>query len=221
VYRVATYGLGDQQSASTALSYGTQGASAAVSGAFAAGLIPASAIPFIGPAIAGAALLASALIKNSGCGQTCVETSEWANKAGDAIDKNREAYFALPAPRTRSNQQLALQTFDQIWAKLVEICGNPQFGNAGKRCISDRQRGACTWKSKYPPKYPGQPDVGQCFDWFNNGRDPIANDPVIDDPVITPSSVSDSISTAFASEGSTNWLPMVAVAALVFLAVKL
>jgi hypothetical protein len=222
VYLASNYGLGDQQSAQRDVSFGTQGASAAVSGMVAAGWIPASAVPFIGPGIAVAALVASVLIKNSGCGQTCIVTSEWANKAAAALQQNSDAYFALPVPRSRSNQQLALQTFDRIWAQLVQMCSDPQWGNAGKRCISDRQAGACTWKQNRTGGHPGEPALGECWNWHNGYRDPIANDPnVVDDSLLSPASVSASISSTFSSDGSTSWLPLAAVVGLIVLAVSL
>jgi hypothetical protein len=216
------YGLGDQQSAQQALSFGTVGASAAVSAAVAAGLIGTAAVPFVGPAIAAAALVASLLIKNSGCGQTCIQTSQWANQAAAALQQNSDAYFALPVPRSRSNQQLALQTFDQIWAKLVEMCSDPQWGNAGVRCISDRQQGACTWKQNRSGGHPGEPAMGECWNWFNGYRDPIANDPnVVDDSITTQ--VSGTLDSIFGgtSAGGSNLLPLLAVGALVALAVSL
>jgi hypothetical protein len=118
--------------------------------------------------------------------------------------------MALPVPRSRSNQTLALQTFDQIWATLVKMCSDPQWGNAGKRCISDRQRGACTWK-----------DQGQCWDWFIGYRDKIANDPnVVDDSLVTAAtSVSASIDAALGGSAS-SYLPLLVIGGLVFLAVK-
>lgn len=198
-------GLGSQQSAQLGVQIGASvlgaGAAAAVPAALAAGLISSAAVPFIGPAIAGAALLASYLIKNSGCGQTCIQTSQWANQAADALQKNLDAYNALPIPRSRSNQALALQTFDTIWAKLVQMCGDPQWGDAGKACISDRQQGACKWQNN-----------GACWNWFVGYRDPIANDPnVIDD------SVAGQVSDIFggASDSGGSLLPLALIAGLV------
>lgn len=200
---IARRGLGSQQTAMQGVQYGSIGASTAAAGALAAGLIPAAAVPFIGPAIAGAALLASYLIKNSGCGQTCIQTSQWANQAADALQKNLDAYRALPVPRSRANQTLALQTFDQIWSKLVSMCSDPQWGDAGKACVSDRQQGACKWRDS----------SGQCWNWFVGYRDPIANDPnVIDDSVV--SQVSDIFGGA--QSGSTSSvLPLALIAGLV------
>jgi hypothetical protein len=216
-------GLGDQQSAQQAVSFGTVGVSAAVSAAVAAGLIGTAAIPFVGPAIAAAALVASILIKNSGCGQTCIQTSQWANQAAAALQQNSDAYFALPVLRSRSNQLLALQTFDQIWAKLVEMCSDPQWGDAGKRCISDRQAGACVWHQNRSGGHPGEPAVGECWNWRNGYRDPIANDPnVVDDSVSSvASSVSGSIDSFFGgAAGGLDLVPLLVIGGLLVLAVK-
>ena len=170
-----------------------------------------SAIPFSGPAApfvaiaAGVVELLAVLGVGSGCGQTCVLSTQYANKAGSLIDQNLAAYFSIPPPRLKSQQQTALLIFDTIWNDLVQQCSNPALGDAGKRCITDRQAGACKWTQTGQPMYPGQPTLGQCFNWFNNGRDPIANDPnVIPDPII-PDSVTSAISS-IAPAGSSIWL---------------
>ena len=141
-------------------------------------------VPIIGAALVGVTLLAAWLIKNSGCGQTCVVTSQWANKAEDMLKQNIAAYFALPAPRPRSAQTVALANFDAVWETLKEQCGQSQMGDAGKRCISDRQAGACQWKQTTDSPllaYPGEPQPGSCWNWFSGYRDPIANDPNVTD----------------------------------------
>lgn len=192
-------GLGDQQAAIKGVTTGAgiatpvitgilashAAATAAATGAPAliAGLAPSVAIPIIGAAIVGVTLLAITLIKNSGCGQTCVVTSQWANEAAELLGKNSDAYFSLPVPRTKAAQGVALANFDAIWAALVAQCGQPGTGDAGKRCVSDRERGACVWKQNRSGGHPGEPKLGECWNWFNGYRDPIANDVTIDAPV--------------------------------------
>ncbi len=215
LHRTGWGSYGDVQSAGQALSYSTAGASTAVGAGVAAGLIPAAAVPFIGPAIAGAALLAAYLIKNSGCGQTCIQTSQWANQAQDALVQNINAYFALPAPRSPENQQLALQTFDQIWAQLVKMCGDPQWGDAGKRCISDRERGACKWHATENSQWPGGVQLGECFNWFAAFRDPIANDRNVGSASVLDSAIFGG------GESSGSLLPALAIAGLIVAAVAL
>ena len=143
-----------------------------------------SAIPIVGAALAAVTQIVQLLVANSGCGQTCIETSSWANQAAAALQKNLDAYFALPSPRTQSQQAVAIANFQTIWAQLQQMCGQAGTGNAGVRCISDRQRGACTWKQAYQPAYPGQPALGACFDWFNGYLDPISQDPVVPDATL-------------------------------------
>lgn len=150
------------------------------------GMSPALAVPIIGAAIVGVTLGIIAILR-SGCGQTCVITSQWANQAEPLLAQNLQEYFALPVPRTRQQQQMALNNFEVVWAKLQELCGQPGTGDAGVRCITDRQAGSCKWKQTSDSsllQYPGEPQPGQCWNWFSGYRDPIANDPnVVDDAV--------------------------------------
>lgn len=139
-----------------------------------------TAAPFAGPAapfvaLGGAMLeLLASFGVGSGCGQSCTMSSQYANQAGDKLSQNRDMYLALPLPRPRSAQVAALANFDTVWAWLVQQCSNPQLGDAGRRCITDRQAGACKWRDS----------SGNCFNWFNSMRDPIANDKnVYDDSV--------------------------------------
>jgi hypothetical protein len=140
----------------------------------------------IGAGIGLITTLVSALIANSGCGVTCVETSSWANQAEPLLLQNVQAYFAQPAPRSLSSQQAALANFDSVWETLQQQCSQAGTGDAGQRCISDRQSGACTWKqSSTSPllaytQY-GEPATGSCWNWFSGYRDPIANDPDVTD----------------------------------------
>jgi hypothetical protein len=191
---VSTRGLGDAVSATRNVQIGgslaASGASAvlgsiAASGGSVLGLTGAAlsaAVPIIGAGLAAATMLVQYLVANSGCGQTCIVTSEWANKAADALQQVMDGYFALPAPRTEAQQALAKANFKTIWDQLVAACSQAGTGDAGKRCISDRQAGACTWRQKYAPVYPGQPQVGECWNWFNGYLGPIEADHVVPDP---------------------------------------
>ena len=188
-------GLGQAEQAVGAVSsIGSPIATAAAAPAVGAalGVSTSLAVPIIGAAIAGVTTLITALIQNSGCGVTCVETSQWANQAEPLLQQNIQAYFSQPAPRSQSSQTAALANFDNVWAKLQQLCGQSGTGNAGVRCISDRQEGACTWKQTSTSpllQYPGEPQPGACWNWFNGYRDPIANDPDVtsDDQAATPS----------------------------------
>ncbi len=193
------------------------------------GMLPAVAVPVIGAAIAVVATIAELLIKNSGCGITCVETSQWANQAEPVLAKNVQAYFSNPAPRSQSQQQAALNIFDTTWARLQQLCGQPGTGDAGVRCISDRQSGACKWKQTATSpllSIPGEPQVGECWNWFSGYRDVIANDPVVSDAQLAAgavSSVGGAISTDLSSVTSSSWfLPAALVGGgiLLYMAVK-
>lgn len=145
-----------------------------------------TAAPFAGPAapflaVAGlAADLLAVLGVGSGCGQSCVLSSKYADQANQILQQNLDTYMALPIPRDPQAQVAALRIFDAIWGDLQQACSNPALGTAGKRCITDRQAGACTWKqtAQGGASYPGLvPAAGACWNWFNGYRDAIANDP--------------------------------------------
>ena len=163
-------------------------ASIAASGGTIVGIAAASLVPVVGPIIAGVALAIQVLIAHSGCGQTCVITSQWANQAEPLLQQNIAEYFNLPAPRTLAQQTVALANFDSIWQRLVELCSQADVGDAGKRCISDRQSGACVWhQTSSSPllAYPAEPQPGACWNWFSGYRDPIAHDAVVADTAAT------------------------------------
>ena len=196
----ALYGLGDVTGAENTVGIVS---GAAMVGTSIAAMIPnllaASAVPIVGAAIAAATLIITQIIKNSGCGQTCIETSQWANQAEKGLIQNIQAYFGN-SPRYASQQTLALANFDAIWSQLQAICGQAGTGNAGVRCITDRQDGACTWKQTATSPllaYPGEPQVGECWNWFNGYRDPIAND-----PDVQPDSVASTVSSVTTAAGS-------------------
>lgn len=142
-------------------------------------------------------------ILNSGCGQTCVVTSQWANQAEPLLLQNIQTYFNLPT-RTTLDQQSALNVFDAVWGGLVQRCSQQGLGTAGQNCIADRQRGACKWKQTSTSpllKFPGEPQPGECWNWFSGYRDPIANDPNVSPAPVTPvvSSSTDALVSGFGS----------------------
>jgi hypothetical protein len=190
-----------------------------------------SAAPFAGPAAPIVAIVGTVVVVagqimaliglGDGCGQTCVETSQWADQAGAQLDQLMAAYFSSPV-RNQSTQTAALAAFDAIWAKLQQLCGQAGTGQAGVNCIADRQRGACKWQA-LPPAWPGEPATGSCWNWFNAYRDPIANDTeVVPDSSIdmssAASSVSGSIESLFGGSGS-SVVPILLIGALLVWAV--
>lgn len=171
-------------------------------------------------AIAGAAAeLLAAFGVGSGCGQSCVLSTQYANKADALLQQNIDGYFK--GPRYASQKAFALQVFDTIWNDLVQQCSAASLGSAGQRCISDRQSGACKWKQTGTSPWPGGPALGQCWNWFNAFRDPIANDVANPDPPAAADGSPSSVSSIFGggTAGGSNMLPLLAIAALVGLAV--
>ena len=215
-------GFGD--AASTSRTVGTVGSLTAsgVTAALGAGLFGSSVfgvaatslVPIVGPILGAAVMGIQALIQQSGCGPTCVITSQWANQAAAQLDQLTTTYFSLPSPRTDSQKAAALGAFDAIWQRLQQLCSQPGTGNAGVRCITDRQAGACTWRQKYQPAIPGQPAIGECWNWFNGYRDVISKDPTVPDPAASSTSgVIDSISSIFSpSAGTPSLLPLLGLA---------
>ena len=203
---MGAYGLGDGYSdASQALSMGGSlaGGTLGVLGIPAVGVLApttaALSATIVGIGVA-AVVIALAIIKNSGCGQTCIIAANDANQVEPMLQANLEGYFS--GPRTVASQQAALANFDQIWNLLASACSNPALGNAGKRCISDRQAGACVWKQTAAgaKSFPGVPAAGDCWNWFSGYRDPIANDtgvvagsPTLNDVVSQATGVQSSI----------------------------
>lgn len=161
----------------------------------------------------GAAVLEfmAAMGVGSGCGQTCVLSSQYANQASALLDKNIGAYFGVSPPRPLAVQEVALANFDTIWNDLEQQCSNPQLGSAGQNCISERQEGACHWNAS-PPEYPGEPAAGACWNWFNAYRDPIANDP---DVQTTAEAAAASATSSSGTSTSSDYTPLLLAAAAV------
>ena len=134
----------------------------------------------------------------SGCGSSCVLTSNAANQVETVLQQNLAAYLA--SGRTKTEQAAALANFDYAWSQLEQFCGNPQFGSAGTRCTTDRESGSCKWKKpgavysgcSWTPG--GTVGSGNCWNWFTGYRDPIANDPCV---------VADTAGSLLTSAGST------------------
>jgi hypothetical protein len=212
-------GMGQGQSTASEIQSGAAAVVTGVTGELAAVAAGTSTIiPLIGPALAGVALLVEAIM-NSGCGETCIETSQWANQAEPILQQNILEYFQLPTPRAASAQAYCLSVFDQTWQGLVSRCSQPGLGSAGQRCITDRQEGACTWKQTAASpllSIPGEPQPGDCWNWYNGYRDPIADDTEVatDAQASTPSAA---VSTSGNSGGNSTLLLMAAALAVVAL----
>ncbi len=184
MYRQVNYGLGDANQTMQSIQVGgslAAGAGSAIVGSIAAsgglilGVAASAILPFVGPALMGVTMLVQELAK--GCGQTCIVASNYANQAEEALRQNLAAYRALPIPRTKVQQAVAVANFRTIWDAMSRACQTPALADAGQRCVTDRQEGAC---------HPEWMTNGQCWNWFVGYLDPIRNDPnVIDDPAPT------------------------------------
>lgn len=217
---VVRSGLGDAASASRNVQVIGSIASAGSVGLLATfGL--STLVPIVGPLLGAAVMGIQYLVANSGCGQTCVVTSQWANQAAAQLQRVLDSYFAIPAPRTDSQKNAAVTAFNAVWDTLQQQCGQPGTGDAGKRCISDRQAGACTWKQKYAPVYPGEPAIGECWNWFNGYLQPIQQDVTVPDPV--DSAVNSAVSSveSIFSGGSSDLMPLLVIGGLLALGVAL
>ena len=183
-------GLG-QVTTQTVAQLAATGASTTVGILVALGTIGGPVGTAIGGLIAVGTLLASVF---KGCGQTCVEASDIANQVSAALTTNLQQYLAAPV-HYASLQMAALNNFNTAWAALTQGCGNPQLASAGQNCISERQQGACSYKtspggwqqgssSGWTYVYPGANGSGStCWNYFVGYHDPIANDPtVVPDP---------------------------------------
>ena len=143
----------------------------------AAGGAIASASPLAGPAapivaavgglVAAAGAIAGALHIGQGCGATCIQATSIVNSAEPAFRLNLEGY-----ENGTIDQTTALNNFNQMWTAIQQSCGQIP-GTAGEKCVSDRQAGACTWKQTANPEYPGQPNIGACWNWWNAYHDPL------------------------------------------------
>ena len=148
--------------------------SAAIAGGTAAGLIPVALIPFIGPIVAGVTFGLSKLFNRKAGGQKIAAT-QIVDEAERAMIENRDGFLA--GPRTESSKAQALANFDAAWQYIKEGCGNPELADAGRRCISERQRGGV-------------------YDYFAAYRDPISAVAATADPSIA--------SSLFGGGGSTS-----------------
>lgn len=191
--RLVPRGFGDltfQQQVQTGAQIAQSGAAVTAGLLVQLGAVTGPVGAIIGAAAAGLIEVGSLIAEQfQGCGQTCVISSDDANQVGDAMLQNLRTYTA--APFDPALQAAALNNFDTAWSALTAACGNPQLGKAGVNCISDRQRGACTWKAapggwvsnaSAPGGYAwtdwGAAGSGTtCWNYFVGFRDPIANDP--------------------------------------------
>lgn len=196
----------------------------------------------VGAAVAGLTAVGIAIAKIfSGCGCTCVEATSIANQVAPYLQQNVDHYVNSPV-RYKSMQTAALNNFDTAWSALVQACSNPALASAGARCISDRQRGSCAYKTSPGSGCPsdqsncwtqdasgkctfnrGGPNGSgnACWDWFSGFRDPISNDPCVQpDPTsadVASGATASQISSASTSTSGSNMLPILLIGGAVLL----
>ena len=175
---------------------GMAGTAAATAGSIVAMLGPSLALAGpIGAAVAGLAAIAAGIAsKFQGCGQTCIQATNIVNQVEPLLTQNVDHYLSQPI-HYQSVQRAALLVFDQTWQAVLQACGQPALREAGQRCITDRQSGACHYKTS-PSGWQRDASGGwqfiraganesgdTCWNWFVGYRSPIADDPtVVPDP---------------------------------------
>jgi hypothetical protein len=153
----------------------------------------------VGAAVSTGVALVTSLLQGviNGCGSTCEVTSTWANQIEAALQQNITAYFALPTPRSTTDQAAAIANFNAGWNALVSQCNQASLGQAGQDCITDREAGACHYTqpaSSVPPW--GSPPAGACWNWFSGYLYPIQDD----EDVVTPAAGTPSTALSTATE---------------------
>lgn len=122
-------------------------------GGILAAAIPAiAAVPFIGPIIAGVAVLVNVLGIGNGCGGTCTEATQVVNQAEPLLQQNLEAAEQTVAANgclTSAEQATCVANFNTVWNQVKQQCGQiPAPG--GTQCISDRSSGGkLDWTAYY------------------------------------------------------------------------
>lgn len=174
--------------------------------------IPGLQLP--GAIVAAVGAIAGPIISMfNGCGQTCVQATQYANQAATAVQQIHDTYMAAPV-HYASAQAGTLSQLQQIFDAMKNACGNPSLGSAGQRCISERlvRGGTAPWCTN--PGHTG-------CDWYTTIWDPIANDPnVVPDP--SPlSAVGSTLSSVFGGAAGSNVLPLVMIGGALLLLVVL
>ena len=177
--------IGAQTAISTGSSVagGIAGGLAATAGILAA--IPGGQIP--AAFLAAAASIVGPIAKEfEGCGKTCQQTTDIANKVATAAGQITAQYWAQSV-RTVSMQQGAISALQQLYSYLIQNC-QAIGGQGGSQCVTDRQPGG---------KY----------DFQAQQIAPIQNDSaVVPDPV-APSATS-SLLSSIAPSGTVFGLPV-------------
>ena len=177
--------IGAQTAVSTGSSVagGIAGGLATAAGILAA--IPGGQIP--AAFLAAAAAIVGPIAKEfEGCGVTCQQTTDIANKVATAAGQITSQYWAQ-STRTVSMQQGAITALQQLYQYLIQNC-QAIGGQGGSQCVADRQPGG-KWDCQAQQIAPIQNDSA-----------------VVPDPV-APSPVSNLL-TSLAPTGTVFGLPV-------------
>ena len=140
-YENELVGLGDAQTTSAIVTGAGGIASATIStpAVVAALGLSTSATALIAGPIIGAIVIALVLWVNRKGPHQKVATTKIVDEAEPILAQNRDAFLA--GPKTLADKEFAIAVFNSIWTEVVGMCGQTQYGNPGKNCVSDRQRG--------------------------------------------------------------------------------
>lgn len=97
------------------------------------GQIPAAVVAAIGTLVAPIASMFK------GCGVTCQQTTDIANKVAEGAGQITQLYWSQSV-RTVSMQEAAVQALQQLYQYLIQNC-NAIGGQGGQQCVADRQPG--------------------------------------------------------------------------------
>jgi hypothetical protein len=149
-----------------------------------------------------------------GCGNTCIQATQYANQVEPVLQQNLQTYISSPV-RTTSMQAAAVNNYNTAIAALEQACGQAALGSAGTSCIDERvNANSCQWQASpggwsgaCPGTYAGfgaQGSGSTCVNWVVLYLDPIQNDPCVQpDSVLT----SGSSSTSTSSTGTIFGIP--------------
>lgn len=179
-----TIGYSTATSTGSAIAGGVAGALATTAGILAA--IPGGQIPAAFLAAA-SALVGPIAQEFKGCGVTCQQTTDIANKVATAAGQITAQYWAQPV-RTVSMRNGAVAALQELYGYLIQNC-NAIGGQGGRQCVADRQPGG---------KY----------DFQAQQIGPIMNDTaVVADPV-APNPVTSTLSNLFGGSSASGGLTM-------------
>ncbi len=155
-------------------------------------------VPVVGAAIAGITIGISQLIGwINKRGQQKIAATKIVDEVEKYMQMNVNAWNQ--SSKTKTNQQAALNNFNQLWEQMVKALSQGDLGSAGERGISDRARG------------------GQ-WDWYSYYYDPIANDPnVVDDSVALQQNIMGSVENVIGGIGGWGMVALGGVMVLVAL----